>query len=416
MWQELRVNYRGVVLSRPGTTYPGRMTRSASTGDRGDLLAATMQRVAAEMPAPGAVWTVAWGPRVQRQVVTGHAGGLAPDAILRLSSVTKLVGTVATLALADAGVLALDDPLGRWVPEWEDRRVLRHRHGRLDDVVPAVRVLTVRDLLLMGFGLGYDLAAGPDDPLSLASEHEQVLSSWVCPEPDPQTWVERAADLPMRHQPGEGWLYQSSFDALTVVLERATGRPVEELLHEVVLDPLGMTETGYSLREDQLHRVPALFFPDDHGGVQRAAPEGDRSLLAPPAFPSLSTGLLSTVEDMARFGQLLLDRGAGPHGRLLSEAQVGAMATPALSGTAQETARAMAAEFLEPGVDWGLGAGVDHAGRFGWDGGTGTSLWVDPAAGTAAVLLTRQGMGGPSQPPWLTGFWDAVRAEPWPPR
>lgn len=384
--------------------YPGPMVSRAEQVD------AVMQQATAEMAAPGAVWAVAWGPGERRRVVTGQAGGLGPATILRLSSVTKLVGSVAALALVEAGALSLDDPVGRWVPEWAGRRVLRARHGVLGETVPADREVTVRDLLLMGFGLGYDMGGGEDDELSLASERAGILSSWVCPGLDRRTWVERTAALPMRHQPGAGWLYQTSFDALTVVLEAATGRPVEQLLREVVLGPLGMSETAYSLGEHQLRRVPALFFPDDHGGVQLAAPEGDPSLLAPPVFPSLSTGLLSTVGDLTAFGQLLLDRGRGPRGRLVSAEAVEAVTTPALTGAARE----MAGEFLDPGVSWGLGAAVDGEGRFGWDGGTGTSLWVDPAAGTAAVLLTRQGMGGPSAPEIFTRFWETVRCAPWP--
>lgn len=368
-----------------------------------------MQDVLVDPPASGAVWAVAWGPREQRRVATGATGGLGQDAILRLSSVTKLVGTVATLALADAGRLELDDPLRRWVPAWADRRVLRARHGRLADTVPAEREVTVRDLLLMGFGLGYDLTAGADDELARASEREGILSSWVCPGLDRRTWVGATAALPMAHQPGAGWLYQTSYDALTVVLEAATGLPLERLLREVVLEPLRLAETSYSLRPDQLPRVPALFFPDEQGGMQLAAPQGDRSLLSAPAFPSLSTGLLSTVPDMVVFAQLLLDLGMGPHGRVVSPSAVREMATPALDGAARE----MAGEFLDEGRGWGLGAGVDGQGRFGWDGGTGTSLWVDPAAGTAAVLLTRHGMGGPAPPRWLTRFWEAVRSGPW---
>lgn len=379
-------------------------------GSRAAQLAEAMQQVAGEMAAPGAVWALAWGARGRRRVTTGQAGGLGPETILRLSSVTKLVGTVTTLALVDAGVLALEDPLGRWVPAWAGRRVLRARHGRLDDTVPAAREVSVRDLLQMGFGLGYDLGAGGDDDLSRACGRRRILSSWVCPEPDQHTWVERTATLPMAHQPGAGWLYQTSYDALTVVLEAATGQPVEELLREVVLDPLGMTETSYSLREDQLPRVPAQFFPEEGAGVRRAAPSADRSLLVAPGFPSLSTGLLSTVGDMAVLAQLLLDDGLGPGGRVVPSGAVRAMATPALT----EPARQMAGEFLDPGLEWGLGAAVDDCGRFGWDGGTGTSLWVDPAARTAGVLLTRLGMGGPTAPGLRSRFWETVRAAPWP--
>lgn len=366
-----------------------------------------MQEVADGMPAPGAVWALASGPRNARRVSTGAAGGLRPDAILRLSSLTKLLGSAATLVLAEQGVLALDDPIARWVPQWAGRRVLRHRHGALDDTVEPQRDVTVRDLLLMGFGLGYDFGAG-DDALAQAANEAGIMSSWVCPGVDKDTWVERVAGLPMRHQPGQGWLYQTSFDALTVVLESATGQPVEHVLREALLEPLGMGETGFTVAEDQLHRVPALYFPNQSGGVDRVAPDGDHSLLQPPVFPTLSTGLLSTADDMITFGQFLLDRGMGPDGRILAADAVEALATPALSGPAE----AMAAEFLEPGASWGLGAGVDTGGRFGWDGGTGTSLWTDPGAGTSAVLLTRQGMGGPSLPDYMVRFWEAVRTAP----
>lgn len=365
-----------------------------------------MQEVAARMAAPGAVWAVAWGPPEARQVRTGAAGGLDEDAILRLSSLTKLIGTAATLALAADGVLSLEDPLDRWVPEWADRRVLRERHAGLGDTVAATRPLTVRDLLLMGFGLGYDLTADEDDELHRASEQGQVLSSWVCPESDQQTWVARTARLPLRHQPGAGWLYQTSFDALTVVLEAATGQPVEDVLHDVILGPLGMSATSYSVAGQDLPRVPALWFPTDDGQLHRAAPEADPALLRAPTFASLSTGLVSTVADQITFAQLLLDGGVTSGRRLLPRASVEEMGRPALGGPAQE----MAGEFLDPGRAWGLGAAVDADGRFGWDGGTGTSLWIDPAAGTAAVLLTRQGMGGPSAPEHLTRFWSAVRA------
>ena len=198
----------------------------------------------------------------------------------------------------------------------------------LDDVTVILRLF--HDYL---HERGVATTAGEDDELSRASRRAQILSSWVCPGVDRRTWVKRTAALPMRHQPGAGWLYQTSFDALSVVLQAATGRPLPQLLREVVLDPLGMSETAYSLREDQLPRVPALFFPDDQEGMQLAAPEGDRSLLTPPPFPSLSTGLLSTVGDVVVLGQLLLDRGRGPHGRLVSAEAVAAMPRPAgLSG------------------------------------------------------------------------------------
>lgn len=356
---------------------------------RAARVAAVMREEVPRMVAPGAVWAIAEGPLDDRRV-TIDAEGVDVDAIFQISSVTKLLGTACTLRLVDEGALDLDDPVERFVPEWAGRQVLRERHGELADTVPASRPTTVRDLLQMGFGLGYDMAGG-DDPLSRASDEAGIMSAWQPPELDPDTWVERVASLPMRHQPGEGWLYQTSFDALAVVLERATGTRFDELLRQQVLDPLEMGDTGYVVPHAELHRVPALHFPDDEGGADLVRRAGDPANSQAPVFPSASTGLLSTVSDLALFAQALLDGEQDPEPAPLPE-----------------PAAAMAREFLEPGRRWGLGVGLDEAGRFGWDGGTGASLWVDRADGVAAVLLTHQGTG-PTTPAHFRRFWDAVR-------
>lgn len=362
--------------------------------------------VSETMGAPGLVWAVASGPPQQREVTIDTCGELAADSLFRIASVTKLIATTAALGLVEDGLLDLDEPIGNWVPEWADRRVLRTRHGALDDTVAARRDLTLRDLLTMGVGLGYDMTAPEDDPLTTACRDTGIYSSWLPPDIDPATFIERAAALPMAHQPGEGFLYQSSYDVLTVVLEAATGEGFDDILRRRIHEPLGMTETGYAVEEKDLARVPANFFPDADG-FSEAAPAAEPGLTVRPVFCSAATGLLSTAADLIVFAQFLLDGGVGPQGRVLSAASIDAMARDALSPAAHE----MAAEFLDPGMTWGLGAGVDGEGRFGWDGGTGTSLWVDPAAQVAGVLLTRQGMGGPQPPEHMTRFWEAVRGE-----
>ncbi len=380
--------------------------RSTHT-ERARAVAEAVREAAADMVAPGVTWATASGDKESRQV-TVQAEGVAVDAMIRISSVTKLIGSAATLALVDDGVLALDDPVERWIPQWADRRVLAERHGELHDTVPASRPTTLRDLLTMSFGLGWDLSAPDDDPLTLATVAAELTSTWVMPSIGPSAWAHQAAALPMAHQPGEGFVYQLSFDALTVIVEVATKQPFDAVIRERILAPLGMHDTGYTVTDEQLPRVLANYFPDADGFTQ-VTPDADPTLLERPVFCSASTGLVSTASDLIRFGQMLLDRGIGPDGRVISQEAVRLMSTDVLSAPA----RAMAEGFLDPGVGWGLGAGVDHDGRFGWDGGTGTSLWIDPSADVAAVILTRQGMGSPEAAECITRFWQAVRAEPW---
>lgn len=372
----------------------------------------TMRDVVSRMAVPGAVWAVIGGPR--QNVEIGAAGPLRTDTIFRIASVTKPIVAALTLRLVDEGLFGLDDPIDRWMPEFAGRRVLRERGAALDDTVAAERATTVRDLLQMGSGLGWDMKATPTDPLSTEYAHRGLVSAWQPADVRPDRWAELAGSLPMTHQPGRGWLYQFSFDALTVLLERATRRRLDLVLREKLFDPLDMTDTGYSVEMKNVDRVPSAWFPNRRGEYVEVAPNGDPRLMNVPVFRSGATGLLSTAADLAKFAQMLLRGGQGPRGPIISASSFAALTTDTLS----EEATAMAHEFLEPAVGWGLGVGIDttarfarsHPGRFGWDGGTGTSLWVDPVSGVGGVLLTRQGMGTPEPPEYLGAFWSAVHA------
>ncbi|WP_413542452.1 serine hydrolase domain-containing protein [Citricoccus nitrophenolicus] len=373
-----------------------------------DRVGAEMGAAVQDMQFPGLVWSLTSGHDAGRQVALEAPGDVPGDALIRIASVTKPIAAAATLALTEAGVLDLDDPVERFVPSWAGRRVLGIRNGPLSETVPADRPTTVRDLLAMGFGLGYDAGAPEGDALSAATSAAGLYSDWRVPALDPDTWAERAAVLPMAHQPGQGWLYQSSFDALTVVVQAATGQGFEAVLRERILDPLGMAETGFTVPEESLDRVPRHGFPDAAGGPAEILPAGDRALLTPPRFPSAATGLVSTAADLMRFASMLLDGGSGPNRRVLTEDSVRAMTTETTTGAGREMGRGL----LPEGQAWGLGVGIDPAGRFGWDGGTGSSLWVDPAAGVAGVLLTTEGMGSPEPPAYLQRFWRAVQSLP----
>lgn len=375
-------------------------------------VAATMPDVAAAMDVPGAAWAVVSG---ERQVVTlGATGPVRRDTIFRIASITKPIVAVLALALVEDGVLALDAPVDRWLPELSGRRVLRARDGALEDTVPAGRPTSLRDLLQMGLGIGWDMVTPGEAPWPSAVSRSDIVSTWTSPVVRPDRWAELAGALPMAHQPGEGWLYQFSFDAVSVLIERATRRRLDLVLRERLLDRLDMHETGYSVDIRDVDRVSSALFPNRAGRFVEVAPWGDPRLMTVPVFRGGATGLLSTVADLARFVQMLVREGRGPRGRVISPASVALLRTDWLTGAAD----AMAHEFLEPSMGWGLGFGVDrearypgsHPGRFGWDGGTGTSLWVDPAAGVGGVLLTRQGLGSPEPPAYLDAFWTAVHA------
>jgi CubicO group peptidase (beta-lactamase class C family) len=324
---------------------------------------------------------------------------MRPDTLFRIASVTKPIGGALALTLWEDGVLGLDDPVGQWLPELAEPRVLRDRSGPLADTVPAERSITVRHLLTgtPGFGGVWD-----GSPLARGIAERGIGPGPWGPAMTPDEYLRRLAELPLAAQPGEVWLYHMPADVLGVLLARAAGRPLSALLAERVTGPLGLTDTTYTAADPA--RLAPVHEATPDGLVPVAAPDA----AVPPPFESLATGLVSRAPDVLAVFAALADGGAP----LLSPASVAAMTADALTPVQQ----ADAGYFLEPGVSWGLQTGVcveqvepwSTPGRFGWDGGTGTSAWADPARDVVAVLLTGRMMNGPDDGP--REFWQTLYA------
>jgi CubicO group peptidase (beta-lactamase class C family) len=303
------------------------------------------------------------------------------DAVVRISSNTKPMIAALTLLLAQDGVLALDDPVERFLPELAERRVLRRLDGRLDATEPARRSIAIEDLLTMRMGFGWvfesecpavgraielELGFGPPDPQG---------------PPLPGEWIARFATLPLLEEPGSVWRYELAFAVLGVLVARAAGRPLDVALRDRLLAPLGMADTGFVAGTERL--VPAFEHRDE--GLVRFDGVGDSRWAVPPRFPDGRGGLVSSVGDLVRFAGMLLDDGGG----LLIPDLVSAMTTDQL--TARQRAGPSAATFLNAG-GWGYGLGVTEnaAGRrYGWAGGLGTLWYSWPDHDLAAILATQ---------------------------
>jgi CubicO group peptidase (beta-lactamase class C family) len=186
---------------------------------------------------PGYVGAV----RVRGEVST-RAVGVPEDALFRIASLSKPMGAVLTLALIEDGVIALEDPIGEWLPEAAAPRVLRRPDGPLDETVAAVRPITVRHLLTMTAGWGAILAPTPLQREMIA----RGVFSGAFGHPMPvDEFVRGVCSLPLAFQPGEGWLYDTPMNLLGILLMRLTGRSLTALLGERVFDPLGMRDTAF---------------------------------------------------------------------------------------------------------------------------------------------------------------------------
>lgn len=364
-----------------------------------------------EGTVPGAVAVVARGDGVEvaaaGSVDVEGSAPMARDTIFRIASITKPVTAAAALILVEDGRIAFDDPVATWLPELASPVVVRTPSSEPDDVVPAVRPITVLDVLasLAGYGFPSDFSLPAAQPL-FTRLHQGPMPAAV---PPPEEWMSRLARIPLLAQPGEVWLYNTCSDILGVLIARASGRSLPEFLAERLFEPLGMVDTGFAVPHGSLPRFTSLYRGGPEGGLTLAdPPDGEWSAL--PAFPSGAGGLVSTADDWLAFGRMLLAEGAvgGTGRRVLQPSSVRRMMTDQL--TAEQ--RAASPLFLE-GQGWGFGGSVDVdpvdpwnvPGRYGWVGGTGTTAHVSPATGTVSVLLTQREMAGPTAPDIMRAFW-----------
>ena len=340
-----------------------------------------------------------------RTAVDDDAPPMRDDTLFRIASLTKPLGGALTLTLVRDGVLSLDDPVARWLPEAAEPRVLVSPDAPLDRTVPAERPVTVRDLLIGTSGWGLVME---QTPLQAAMMERGVFGSPLHRDVSADGFVERVTSLPLAFQPGAGWMYETGVDLLGMLLMRATGRSLAELFAERITGPLGMTSTGFQGTAD---RLATAYLPGPDGLTVLDPPDG--TFAVPPPFEELGSGLVAAALDVLRFFAAMADGGAP----VLTTDEVALLTADALTPAQRRSARA----FLGPGASWGLGTGVDipdpddeavhpwqAPGRWGWIGGTGTTGHVDPTRDVVAVLLTQRAMTGPQD--GFDDFWTAVAA------
>ena len=390
---------------------------SARLGRMHDVMAGHVERG----DVPGVVTLVNRRGEVHVDAIgTKTVGGQDPmrrDTIFRITSMTKPITAVATMILAEECKLSLDEPVDRLLPELAERRVLRRLDGPLDDTVPAKRPITVRDLLT--FRMGFGLVMGPPDasPIQRAVRELDIVGFGP---PNPRTphapdeWLRRLATLPLMHQPGEKWMYNTGSYVLGVLIARAARRPLETFFRERIFEPLGMKDTGFGVPSAKLDRLASCYQVDPaSGALELHDGAGNSQWSRPPAFPDAGAGLVSTIDDYLAFGQMMLNKGKHGRERLLSRPSVEAMTTD------QITPEQKAVSDFFPGFwdtrGWGFGVSMvtrrDDVsaipGRFGWDGGYGTSWSSDPQEDMVAILMTQQ-LGYPASSGVYRDFWTSA--------
>ena len=337
------------------------------------------------------------------------------NTIFRLASMTKPITAVGAMILVEECKVRLDDPIDEWLPELRDRRVLRTLESPLDDTVPANRPITLRDLLTFRAGYGEVGFLSPASPFQKAmAEARLPLTEWLFAG-TPDEFMRRLGNLPLAHQPGERWLYHMGCEILGVLIARVAGRSLGAFLRERIFDPLGMEDTGFFVPEAKLDRLPTCYGTDLLSGQLVVLDEARGGQVArSPVFESGAGGLVSTIDDMAAFGRMMLNDGACGRERILSRPSIELMTMDHLTPE-QKAASPFFPDFWN-GRGWGLGLGVITArrdpwrapGRYGWDGAFGMSWYVDPKEGMVGILMTQRRPDKLDFPALTLDFWTSA--------
>ena len=318
---------------------------------------------------------------------------MTTDAIFRIASQSKALTSVAVMSLVEEGKISLNDPVSKFIPEFDHTTVaVRSDTGRA--IVPARRRITIRDLLTHTAGISYGTDTLVAPLYAAAGLGPAAGFGWYTAdkrEPICLT-IQRLASLPFVAQPGERFVYGYNTDILGCVVERVAGAPLDEVIRSRITGPLGMRDTYFFLPPEKRTRLAAVYASGADMRVARA-PDGPRGqgdyVDGPRRSFSGGAGLLSTARDYARFLHMLLNGGSLDGARILGPKTVALMTTNQTGTLYSQTGQGFGLGFsiLErPGAD----GRVESVGTFGWGGAYGSNYNVDPKEHLVLVFMIQQ--------------------------
>ncbi len=315
---------------------------------------------------------------------------MAIDSVVWIASMTKPITSAGVMQLVERGRIALDDTVGRWVPELASVQVVESFDSTGAPRLRAPkRPITLRHLLTHTSGYGYGMW---NEPIARYME--------VTGLPPTSTCENAALRLPLLFDPGERWNYGINIELAGKVIEALSGQKLGVYLKENLFDPLGMDSTGFRITPSMRKRMARLH----ERGVDGALTADDFEVPQEPEFEMGGGGLYSTAADYLAFVRMILNKGAGNGNRVLKAETVELMSRNQMGGlrvVPLRTVNALRSNDVEffPGVtkSWGLGFMINHdkaptgrrAGSLAWAGLSNCYFWIDPAAGIGGVYMTQ---------------------------
>ena len=315
------------------------------------------------------------------------------DTVFRLYSMTKPLTSVAFMMLVEQGLVALDDPVSKYIPAWKGLGVFESGEAGNFQTSAPKRPMLIVDLLRHTSGLTY----GFQNRTPVDAAYRQLKLAEIATS---AAMVESLAGLPLEFSPGKAWNYSVSTDVIGYLIGQISGQPFEDFLHSRLLDPLGMAETGFHAPPERAERLAACYTLSPLGVILFDDPAAS-SYLRPPSFVSGGGGLVSTAADYLKFCRMILGRGALDGRRYISPKTLELMAANHLPDGADlaTLSRSLFSEASYAGVGFGLGFAVtvdppatlvpgSRSDLF-WGGAASTYFWIDPAEDLAVVFLTQ---------------------------
>ena len=365
--------------------------------DRLNRIASVMKAEIEKGTMPGAVSLIARNGKIVHLEAHGYLDAaktkpMAKDAVFRAFSMTKPFTSVAAMSLVEQGKISLRDPISTWMPEFKEMKVYVERQDERGkttrEVVPARRQITVQDLLRHTSGFTYSGSA-PFPEMKEAYEKADVESRDS--DLSPEEFTKRLAQIPLAYEPGTRWEYSVSSDVLGVLVERVSGKRLDQYLDELVFKPLNMKDTSFQATSEQLPRLADALDSDPQKinlwkGSRVEADPGKRYRLG-------GAGSVTTAEDYFRFAQMMLNKGQLDGARILSRETVEYMMSDHIAGL-----QGSPFPTTGPGYGFGLGFGVRLQEGLSWvPGSTGDAMWagaggtvftIDPKEKIIGILMT----------------------------
>lgn len=323
-----------------------------------------------------------------------------PDTIYRIYSMTKPLASLAFMMLVEEARVALDDPVAKFIPEWEGLAVYDGGVEGAFRTRPCDRPMLMVDLLRHTSGLTYGFQQRTPVDAAYRSQGVGVFGADI----DLGEMIARLGRLPLEFSPGEAWNYSVSTDVIGYLVGKISGQPFEDFLRQRILEPLGMTDTDLMVSAAKAGRFAACYTMGPKG-LGLGDDPADSAYLKPPILVSGGGGLASTAGDYLKFCRMVMGRGRLDGAQLVSPKTLELMGANHLPGgrDLSSMSRSLFSEATNEGVGFGLGFAVSQnpartllpgsVGELYWGGAAGTYFWIDPAEELIVVFMT-QVLGG----------------------